>query len=420
MAQSSSQRGAFRVLTLIVFTVAGIAATAAGQTFRSVYSFGSGTIPSYPSGPLALGSDGSLYGTSQFGGSFYNGAVYQLTPPQVPGGAWTETVIHSFDPKTDGCYPYGGVVMDKGGNLYGATDGCPYGAVFKLKPPAVPGGKWTELVLHNFTGMNGDGAFPFGRLWVDPKGVVYGTTNGGGLYEAGTVFRLQPQGSGFVETVLYSFGAYAGDGLTPIYGVTLDASGNVFGTTVNGGANKLGVVFELTPPATGTLWNETLIRSFGNGQPSSELILDKSGNIFGTSQSWYVGSTDGIVYRLTPPQGIQTTWQYKALWNFPTDGSDGFRPYGIALDPTTSNLWGTTYYSPTSATLGCGVVYELLQPAVAGGDWQFQNVHTLDSSGAEGCKPTTMLLRDGSGNWYGSTSSGGSSGTGTIIQVTPQ
>jgi uncharacterized repeat protein (TIGR03803 family) len=146
-------------------------------------------------GAIVIGGGGVLYGTTDAGGASKAGTVFKLTPPASPGGAWRIAEIHTFAGGSgDGANPYAGVVIGSGGVLYGTTSSggsSNAGTVFKLAPPASPDGAWTETVLHNFTGGD-DGADPVGGLVIGDNGVLYGTTSAGGASQAGTVFALKP------------------------------------------------------------------------------------------------------------------------------------------------------------------------------------------------------------------------------------
>jgi hypothetical protein len=183
-------------------------------TATAIYSFGGGDGCSSQT-LLTAAPNGVLYGTTLVGGSGTVcdigaggcGTVFQLTPPATAGGAWTEAVIYNFTGSNgDGAIPSGGLALGKNGALYGTTayggsdtsgslcrtytpPGC--GTVFKLTPPATSGGAWTETVLHSFTDQNGDGLLP-GPLTISPGGVLYGSTLGGGTAGYGTVFALEP------------------------------------------------------------------------------------------------------------------------------------------------------------------------------------------------------------------------------------
>jgi uncharacterized repeat protein (TIGR03803 family) len=190
---------------------------------------------------------GNLYGTTARGGTFDSGTVFELSPN--PGGIWTEAVLYSFTDKTDGYDPSGGVIFDGAGNLYGTTSrGGAFGrgGVFELSPNG--DGTWTNTVLHSFHGGL-DGGFPISStLTFDKAGNLYGETPSGGNDRCGcgVVFELSPTGGGsWTETVLYRFNG--ADGGFPWQGLVMDAAGNLYGTTKDGGAYGFGTVFELTP-----------------------------------------------------------------------------------------------------------------------------------------------------------------------------
>jgi uncharacterized repeat protein (TIGR03803 family) len=247
---------------------------------------------------LILDGAGNLYGTTVYGGVYIAGGTVFELPPK--GGGWTEKVLLSFGNGTDGILPTGGLIFDKAGNLYGTTslggnlscsEGC--GTVFELMPQK--GGGWTEKVLHEFTGN--DGELPEAGV-VFAAGNLYGTTVFGGSACAGcgTVFELIPQkGGNWTEKVLHSFRDNRKDGYEPTAGVLLDAKGNVYGTTYYGGSGTCketngvgcGTVFELLSAAGGR-WTEKLLHAFSNNGkdgvgPSAGLIVDASGNFYGTT-----------------------------------------------------------------------------------------------------------------------------------------
>ena len=211
---------------------ANIACTA-GVNESVLYSFGTGTDGQDPYAGLIQDASGNLYGTTYYGGTNRTGTVFKVTPDGV------ETVLHSFGTGTDGQYPYAGLIQDASGNLYGTTqqggtNGT--GTVFKVTPAGV------ETVLYSF-GIAPDGYYPNAGLIQDASGNLYGTTYYGGTNNKGTVFKVTPAG---VETVLYSFGI-APDGYYPSARLIQDASGNLYGTTTQGGTNTTGTVFKISP-----------------------------------------------------------------------------------------------------------------------------------------------------------------------------
>jgi uncharacterized repeat protein (TIGR03803 family) len=298
------REGRFFLPSAIFLLVA--SALASGQGRETVlYSFGTNANDgSIPNGGLVFDAAGNLYGTTQRGGANAGGVVFELTP--VEGGGWSETVLYNFCAETncaDGGLPLAGLILDSAGNLYGTTAvggaysggtcraaGC--GTVFELSPPAATGGAWTELVLWNFKGdLNNDGSEPASRLNRDADGNLYGTTMSGGNANAlGTVFELIPiSGGSWSEGVLYVFcqnGPPCPDGVFPDAGVSFDAIGNLYGTTLQGGVDdQWGTVYMLSP-RTGGYWAETTLYQFtpqSGGNPHSVVNFDPAGNLYGNS-----------------------------------------------------------------------------------------------------------------------------------------
>jgi uncharacterized repeat protein (TIGR03803 family) len=249
--------------------------------------FDSGIDGAVPNAGLILDRAGNLFGTT------VDDTAFELTP--TASGQWKETILHAFGFGKDGSEPYGGLVFDAAGNLYGTTflgGAHNGGTVFELTPAA--GGAWTETVLYSFT-FN---ALPMAGLILDAAGNLYGTTN-----NLDTVFELTPTAGGsWTETVLHSFSDNGTDGLGPIAGVIFDKAGNLYGTTTSGGLYLNGTVFELTPEAGG-VWTETLLHAFGKGTDGSDLwgglIFDAAGNLYGTTL--YGGAYNGgTVFEIKP------------------------------------------------------------------------------------------------------------------------
>lgn len=269
---------------------------AANGTETVLYTFNNGTEGSAPLAGLIQDAKGNLYGTTYDGGSYGYGNVFKLDT------AGTETVLYSFSYGTDGAYPYAGLIRDASGNLYGTTNyggdmtlcngtGC--GVVFKLDTSG------TETVLHTFTGIEGDGAFPLAGLIRDAKGNLYGTTNQGGGYGFGTVFKLSKTGN---ETVLYHFLGLS-DGGYPYTGLARDAKGNLYGTTCGGGAANAGTVFKLSKAG-----KEIVLHSFSGTDgacPEAGLAMDGKGNLYGATFEGGDLSCNapygcGVVFKLAP------------------------------------------------------------------------------------------------------------------------
>lgn len=267
---TQGRRGSFRWRTaLAMLAVATFVATSWAATEETVlHRFNpNGGDGAFPQTTLVADGAGNRYGTTFQGGPYGAGTVFELTPTQ--GGGWTERVLHNFNLSTaDGSSPYAGLIIDAQGNLYGTTQsgGTYYGGtVFELTPKG--GGNWTEKILHSFGSNGADGAGPEAGLIMDSAGNLYGTTSYGGTFFSGTVFELtrRPPRGEWTERVLYSFRYnYNGtDGASPYGGLVLDTAGNLYGTTVQGGTNDRGTVFELQ--ASGGRWSEKILHNFGSG-----------------------------------------------------------------------------------------------------------------------------------------------------------
>lgn len=312
-------------------------------------------------------ANGNLYGTTLTGGSRSNeGTVFEVSPPQGGHGPWTETVLYAFCTSgtcTDGNQPLGGLTFDSHGNLYGTTTGGgPHGqgVVFELSPSG--GGQWAYNILYGFCAQQGcaDGRTPqYGSLVFDAAGNLYGTTQGGGSQNYGTVFELTPSGGSWTETVLHSFCSATNctDGEEPIGGVVLDAHGNIYGVTPGGGTQNLGVAYELSQ--SGGSWTETVLQNFCDNctsgyHPQQTMILDGNGNLYGST---YQGGTlaRGVAFELSPIGGGQ--WTETVLYNFCSVGAclDGAYPQSPMLFDPQGNLYGVA----SAGQWGGGVAFEL-------------------------------------------------------------
>lgn len=336
-----------------------------------------------------------------------------------------ESILFSFD-GTNGATPYSTLTRDAAGNLYGTTYsggavGAPFdldGTVFELSPGT--GGTWTETVLYNFGSVSGDGIIPMGGPVLDSKGNLYGTTTEGGANSQGTVYEVSPGiGGTWTERILYSFGASGTDAENPRRGsLIFDEAGNLYGTTLDGGVNGKGTVFELSP-GTGGTWTEKILYSFGAtttdaANPSAGLVWDAAGNLYGTTAGGGANSGAGTVYELSPGSG--GTWTEKVLHSFADNGTDGTDPVDTLVFDGRGNLYGTTYdYGPSGSL---GIVFEL-SPS-ADGSWSEQVLHGFTGTlQGDGASPIGGLVFDASGNLYGTTSSGGFAGEGIVFELSP-
>lgn len=353
----------------------------------------------FPQSNVISDSNGNLYGTTSWGGvcSKQNcgGTVFKLS------AAGTETVLYAFCSLPncqDGADPITGLVFDTQGNLYGTTfKGGDHGAgtVFRLAPNG------NETVLHSFAAYPNDGVVPDGGLVIDAQGNLYGTTGSGGSFGHGTVFVVTQGGA---ETVLYSFLGSPSDGIAPTGDLLLDSQGDLYGTTVGGGAYGYGTVFRLT-----TSGNESVLYSFAGSPsdgaaPTGGLIADEQGNLYGTTSvggpydcSNYIGSGCGTVFQLTP-SGTETV-----LYSF-ANSPDGATPMAGLVDDGHGNLYGTTQYGGSNAvncgSYGCGAVFRVTLTGIETLLYSF-------TGNADGFDPVASLVFDPQGALLGTTSLGG-------------
>jgi uncharacterized repeat protein (TIGR03803 family) len=375
---------------ILLMAVAVVSTSASAQTLTTLHSFGSSSTDGIYPYAGLIDESGNLYGTTVYGGAYGYGTVFKLTPKGI------ETVLHSFGSSaTDGQEPFAGLIADAYGNLYGTTEeggANGYGTVFKVTPSG------TETVLYSFGSSATDGKEPYADL-IDWSGNLYGTTVGGGAHGYGTAFKLTPKG---IETVLYSFGSSATDGRNPFAGLIADKSGNLYGTTFGGGANNAGTVFKLTLKGI-----ETVLYSFGSsatdGQEPYAGLIDESGNLYGTTE---VGGAygDGTVFKLTP-KGIETV-----LHSFGSSATDGRYPPAGLVDES-GNLYGTTFNGGANAA---GTVFKVTPKGIE------TVLYSFGSSATDGRVPYAGLTADKSGNLYGTTFDGGANYYGTAFKLAPK
>jgi uncharacterized repeat protein (TIGR03803 family) len=390
---------------------------AASVTETTIYSF-TGLSGSNPDSGLISDKNGALYGAVSLGGASNQGAVYQLMPPSMTGGSWTQTVLYSFaGGATDGANPYGALVFDNTGSLYGTTlagGASNAGTIFQLKPPTVVGSPWTDTVLYSFTGGS-DGGSPTGSLIFGSGINLYGTAITGGASNFGTVFELQHPtkiGGPWTYSVIYNF-LGGNDGASPATGLTLGGGGKLFGTTYAGGPANAGTVFELTSVGSGQPWTETLLYSFtggsDGGQPRGALVA--SPKAFYGSASYGGTSNAGTVYELTQPVA-GGPWTFTVLYSFGS-GKDGAGPYGNLL------LHGGFLYGTTSfgGRFTDGTIYSL-KPPTTGGAWTEVLLHNFVGNNGDGAEPFSGLVLSPNGSLYGTTFLGGPNGDGTVYQLT--
>jgi len=312
----------------------------------------------------------------------------------------TFTILHTFTGNPDAGYPVAGVVLDRG-NIYGATmfDGANQaGAVFRIDDDG------NETVLHSFGSSHSDGVFPQAGLVADAEGNVYGTTGGGGTHGAGTVFKIDSKGQ---YSVVYSFKTTGGDAKNPAAGLVLDQAGNLYGTSPSGGAAAAGAIFQISNKG-----QEKVIYSFkgspGGATSDADLLRDSSGNLYGTTMAGGAANL-GTAFKLNPEH------QDKVLFSFP-GGRRGENPTTALVRDAIGDLYGTIgsyYLPPLYTTLFQGLIFKL-NPSGA------ETVLYVFTGGDDGGSPHPTLVRDAAGNLYGGTGTGGRFGCGTVFKLDPK
>jgi uncharacterized repeat protein (TIGR03803 family) len=424
----------YALLSAAAFVCAGAAVSAQAQVKETVlWTFSGGIDGSSPVTGVIADGRGALYGTTQLGGTFTAaclragcGTVFKLTPPADHQTAWTKTLLASFSGGSDGDEPFGVLFARNEASspkktLYGTTSGFaggfganPNGTIFKVSDG-------TLTTLWNFSGGN-DGANSTAGLIADEEtGKLCGTTQSGGAFGAGTVFKIDTIDQ--TLTTIYSFSG-GSDGANPAGPLLMDQTGAIYGTTFGGGnftapictlLGSCGVVFKLTPPARGqTAWTETTIWTFSGGNDGAVpffggLIADETGALYGTTGAGGAfpdecgGVGCGTVFKLTPPAAGQTAWTLSTLWSF-TGGSDGGFPVAGLIADRNGTLYGTTYMY---GAFGAGVVFKLTPPGVAGQTPWTETVLWPFTGRSDGQDPAGGLIADHKGTLYGTTQFGG-------------
>ena len=371
--------------------------TAHAGPIKILYPFRGGIDGVQPLSGVISDSQGNLYGTTaEGGGSGCSGqgcgTVFRLAPDG------TETVLYAFQGGSAGGFPVASLVRDKGGNLYGVTvngggpscaRGC--GTVFRLAPDG------TLTVLHNFSGGS-DGAYPGASLLLGKRGNLYGTTLEGGAHGRGTVFRITPDRA---ESVIYAFCAQTNcaDGENPQSALIADKEGNLYGTTTGGGNPGGGTVFRIAPDGT-----ETVLYNFCSVQPDCQdgyepyagVTMDEAGNLYGTT-SWGGATEDevGTVFRLAP-DGTETVLHSFSLQ------TDGPNPMSGLIVDQAGEIYGTLAYTNVCKK-GLGSVYRLSPDGS-------EKLHCITSA-------TYAGVMERNGTLYGTGLGGGKYGDGFVFAI---
>ncbi len=399
---------------LAMLSLLSMITTAQAQTLSVLHTFNGRPDGREPIAGVTRDAAGDLYGTAYYGGSNDVGLVYKLAHR---GSGWVLSPLYSFQQGqgAGGYAPVAGVTIGSDGNLYGVTSrGGLYdaGTVYRLSPPPslcksvlCP---WTETPLYQFTG-GADGGTPDATLIFDNAGNLYGTAGGGGTGNNGVVFKLTRSGSGWTESVLYSF-AGSPDGAGPFSAVTFDGNGNLYGTTIGGGTGN-GTVYQLTPSGQG--WTEKVLYAFQDSNdgaiPYAGVALDPEGNLYGAT--FYNGAYGGgAIFQLMPSNG---NWIFSVIYSplVELGGAAGTFARGA-----NGNLYGTLFSGGGQGCsgYGCGNVFQL---SPSNGGWEYTSLYNLNGSDDSG-NPEGELILDSAGNLYGTTT-GSLGGDGSVFEVAP-
>lgn len=446
MNSRSGNRQTIRKMAIVfAITVAAVALDVASEaqavTLSTLYAFCS--LPKcadgrYPAAGLVMDAAGNLYGTTQVGGSSDDGGVVFELIPNADKSAWQYQLLHKFCARDcrAGAQPAGGVILDEAGNLYGVTTNGGangYGTVYEL---VRAGSRWKAKVLLDFCFECAGGQNPASGLTYagaasgapyDGASPLYGTTEFGGAHSdgatfGGVVYSLAPVGGAWQQTVLYGFCALKNckDGAHPTSPLIVDAAGDLYGTTraVTRGKNG-GTIFKLTQ--SGGNWNESVLYTFcslpkctdgSNTYESQPLILDAGGNLLGVTAeggSCGYGGCGGLVFKLDAAGAYSVLYAFCALRHC----ADGQYPGGALLLDDAGNLLGTT---SSGGKADRGSVFELSGSTL-------KTLYSFCRGGspcADGSYPQAGVIMDAGGALYGSTSSGGSGEDGgTVFALTP-
>ncbi len=393
------------------------AQAATGVTFTSLYSFGANdnSTGKFPTDGLTLSTDGNFYGVTRSGGANLTGTVYQLTPSGAVNLVYTFTATDSNGFNNDGAIPSGPLAMGASGNLYGVCQsGGPSGTgtIFEISSTGV------FSVLYTFPNVSG-GITPSGSLVVGSDGSLYGTASSGGAGGNGLVYQLIP--STGVYTVLHSFAAQNSsndntDGISP-NGLAAAPGGNLYGTTFNGGANGNGTIFDISTSGDfETLYTFSAVTkvngntSNGDGKnPNGSVAFDVSGDLFGTAQTGGANNT-GTVYELS------ASGQFTSLYSFSSvsslENSNGAGPYSGLTAANDGNFYGTTEYGGSN---GKGVVYKITPAGIE------TTLHSFNgdagNGNSDGSNPNSTLTIGNDGDLYGTANKGGSSDHGSLFKI---
>jgi uncharacterized repeat protein (TIGR03803 family) len=369
---------------------------------------------------LAVDKVGNLYGSTWTGGPGGWGTIFELIPPSLFRSDWEMRVLSNVKNGPIGTGPFWSMIAQNG-DLYGATTSGGVRGGGTLYKFGFSDHGWGEPTpLFHFAGRSSPDDM-VSELISDSSG-LYGTTKGAGGRDAGTVFKLSLGPDGWTMTILHRFSGDNDDGAYPMGGLTMDKTGALYGTTSGGGGKwGVGTVFKLTPTEHG--WDETLIYTFiqkpgyfGDGGllPMAGLTLGDDGTLYGTTGGGGKFG-DGVVFSLMPSD--HNGWSHHVLYNFKREVGEGSAPNSRLVFGRSGALYGTTKYGgDMPGYSGFGTVFKLVPTATG---WSEVVLHCF-TGGADGAQPTGTLIRDPSGNIFGTTLGAARSGVGsdgTVFEI---
>jgi uncharacterized repeat protein (TIGR03803 family) len=381
-----------------VFFLASVASLA--QTFTTLATFDGPNGAQPYRGPLVQGLDGNLYGTTYSGGANRDGEIFKITP----GGALT--VVKSFGDGVPALEPAAGLIQTPEGNFYGTTAFFTYSTVFWMNPEG-------RIVLINTFPEADDGELPQGQLVLASDGSLYGTTEVGGMHDQGTVFKVTPEG---MLTTLYNFCTQANctDGSQPIAGLILATDGNFYGTTVIGGAYSGGTIFKITPEGTlTTLYSFCAQPNCADGTgPVGGLIQSADGNLYGTTVGGGANTAScsgdcGTIFKITPAGELTTLYSFCEQKNC----TDGVAPVSALVQGTDGNFYGTTLNGGGTSHLG--TIFKITPQGALTTLYRFCN----EANCTDGAFPYAGLFQATNGVFYGTTYAHGAGDEGTIFSL---
>ncbi|MDB6131734.1 MAG: hypothetical protein JWM04_2841, partial [Verrucomicrobiales bacterium] len=370
----------------------------AGTGFTTLHDFTTpgGGDGAYPQAQLATDGNGTFYGTTINGGNSDEGTVYTV---KEDGSGYA--VLHHFSSSnSQGFYPYAGLLRADDGLLYGTLQyggSGSGGTVFKMNPNGSG-----FAIIHEFSGGTVDGNNPITGLVQGPDGALYGTTPSGGLHSQGIVYRLTRDGTSF--SLQHSFAGGSADGSNPQSKLTVGKDGVLYGTTREGGSGFAGTVYKINPNGTGFLLLHSFLGNQDGAFPQSEVLQASDNNLYGTTING--GPADaGAIYKLsTSGSG------YSVVYQFTGNNGDGRQPQGGLIQATNGVLYGSTTYGGTTAD--GGTLYKINTDGTL-----YTQLYQFSGTGTDGGNVVSTLTKGTTDNLFGTSQTGGQMGFGNVFKL---